>query len=332
MMPVCPNQLRRKPKTLKLIVGALLLLAQAVAPDEFGNGFDRLPDDFYTDLDGTALSAGFHHTCALEMRTNIEFGGALRCWGFNDHGQAAPPSGHFIQVSSGHLFSCGVRVDETVQCWGLQSQPPLDAGLFLQISAGEFHVCGITKESSVRCWGGHVPSAVTPPPGQFVQVSSGKDFTCALSRDGTAVCWGDPKKGKTRPPNGVQFKQLSASPYSHYACGLTLDAGDILCWGEKNSNGGYSSNRLGPFTQVSSGNRQTCGIRAGDGHVECWGVSTRMDDTSKHGSTERHGWEQISSGSQHTCGINSDSEVVCWGAQFDSEQNVAGVPDGFVVA
>ena len=58
----------------------MVLCAKNVAPDEFGNdGFNRLPDDFYTDLDGTALSAGFHHTCALEMRTNIEFGGALRC-------------------------------------------------------------------------------------------------------------------------------------------------------------------------------------------------------------------------------------------------------------
>jgi len=37
-----------------------------------------------------------------------------RCWGFNDHGQASPPQGHFMQVSSGHLYSCGIKVDEVV--------------------------------------------------------------------------------------------------------------------------------------------------------------------------------------------------------------------------
>ena len=40
--------------------------------------FERLSDDFYVDLDGTSLSAGFHHTCALEMRSNYDYGGALR--------------------------------------------------------------------------------------------------------------------------------------------------------------------------------------------------------------------------------------------------------------
>ena len=53
------------------------------------------------------------------------------------------PWGGGRQVSSGHLFTCGIRADETVTCWGQQSQPA--PGLFLQISSGEFHVCGASQ-------------------------------------------------------------------------------------------------------------------------------------------------------------------------------------------
>jgi hypothetical protein len=38
------------------------------------------------------------------------------------------------------MFSCGIKVDETVECWGHMGSP--EPGLFLQISAGEFHACG----------------------------------------------------------------------------------------------------------------------------------------------------------------------------------------------
>ena len=31
---------------------------------------------------------------------------------------SAPPEGRFISVSAGFLFSCGVRVDNSAECWG----------------------------------------------------------------------------------------------------------------------------------------------------------------------------------------------------------------------
>jgi len=292
--------------------------------------FERLPDDFYVDLDGTSLSCGFHHTCALELRGDLDFGGALRCWGFNDHDQASPPQGHFIQVSSGHLYSCGIRGDETVACWGLQGQPP--PGLFLQISAGEFHVCGVTKESEVQCWGGHVFAAITPPPGKYVQVSAGKDFSCGLRPNGIAVCWGDGRRGSTSPPTDVQFKQLSVSSYSHYACGVTALEGAVRCWGDGKRHG-YSVDKPGPYLQVSTGNRVTCGIRALDGHIECWGVEVQLPHTEAF----PHEWEQVTLGFQHVCGIHLEGGVVCWGHKFRGVEDQEGghavsVPDGFMVA
>jgi len=199
---------------------------------------------------------------------------------------------------------------------------------------------------------------------RLLQVSAGKDFSCGLRPNGAAVCWGDQTKGKTRPPWGLRFKQLSVSSYSHYACGLTIasdssdtDAGanaaagagagsrlegespsskvaegSIACWGERHASG-YSGKdpRPGPYTQVSTGNRVTCGIRAPpDGHIECWGLSARIDTTKKEGD---HAWEQVTSGYQHTCGINAYSEATCWGPVHDEPGlNARDVPEGLVVA
>uniref|UniRef100_A0A7S2SK61 non-specific serine/threonine protein kinase n=2 Tax=Rhizochromulina marina TaxID=1034831 RepID=A0A7S2SK61_9STRA len=257
------------------------------------------------------------------MRPSVEFGGVVRCWGFNEHGQASPPPGVFIQVSSGHLFTCGIRMDETVACWGAMSQAP--PGLFLQISSGEFHACGITKDSVVKCWGGHVPATNEAPPGEFVQVSSGKDFSCGLRPNGTVECWGEDIKGQTRAPTSSQFKQVSASSFNHYACALTLD-NDAVCWGENRH--GQSTNRKGPFAQVSAGNKVTCAIRDSDGHIECWGAVNRLSTTEDL----PHEWEQVTSGFHHTCGINANSELSCWGPTFKDVESAIAVPGNFLVA
>lgn len=100
-----------------------------------------------------------------------------------------------------------------------------------------------------------------------MQVSAGKDFSCGLRPNGQAVCWGDARKGKTDPPKGVLFKQLSASSYSHYACGVELVERKIICWGQKNHHG-YSDTKTGPFAQgksviVSLFRRQTFSVREG---------------------------------------------------------------------
>jgi hypothetical protein len=73
---------------------------------------------------------------------------------------ASPPiptgaTGHFLQVSAGQGFTCGVKSDHNVACWGNnlggQASPP--SGSFLQVSAGWFHTCGVKNDGSVACWG-----------------------------------------------------------------------------------------------------------------------------------------------------------------------------------
>jgi alpha-tubulin suppressor-like RCC1 family protein len=93
------------------------------------------------------IDLGTAHACGL--RPN----GDVSCWGWNDFNQASPPAGTFLIVTSGLYQS-----DHTVECWGMrpgddygQTTPP--TGQFRSISAGELHTCGIRMDNTVSCWG-----------------------------------------------------------------------------------------------------------------------------------------------------------------------------------
>lgn len=60
--------------------------------------FDDLPEGFHDNVDSITLAVGGHHTCALEYRPGVDFGGPVRCWGRDDWGQSAPSDEIFVQV------------------------------------------------------------------------------------------------------------------------------------------------------------------------------------------------------------------------------------------
>lgn len=116
----------------------------------------------------TSLSAGQFHTCAIEARVGITYGGPIKCFGYNGMGQASPPPGMFIQVSSGHSHTCAIRTDQRIACWGAISNPPNQ--YFNQISSGELHTCGVVRNGEVFCWGHNDFGESSPPGGTFQQV------------------------------------------------------------------------------------------------------------------------------------------------------------------
>ena len=147
----------------------------------------------------TSLSAGHHHACVVREP------GPVECWGSDEYGQSAPPSGTFTSLSAGLFHTCGVRNTGVVECWGDndygQSTPP--EGAFVSVDGGFFHTCGIRLTGAVVCWGTDGQGQSTPPPGTFASVSAGIFHTCGVRDTGLVTCWGGNDHGQSTPPSGT---------------------------------------------------------------------------------------------------------------------------------
>jgi len=150
--------------------------------------------------------------------------------GYEDPGEANSPPGTFKAVTSGWSHTCGIRLDDTVACWGEQTlygktDPP--TGAFAQIAAGQEHTCGVRVTGALACWGFDREGQIDAPPGAFTQVAAGTNHSCALRTDAAIVCWGDDRYGESDPPAGP-FTAVGAGHL--FGCGLR-PGGAIACWG-----------------------------------------------------------------------------------------------------
>ena len=229
--------------------------------------------------------------------------GSVACWGENGLGAATPPVGSFVSVSGGQWHTCGVRSDGSVACWGWDEsgQSTPPAGPFDSVSVGGDHTCGLRSNGSVACWGENEDGRATPPAGSFVSVSVGYDHICGLRSDGSVACWGDDFAGEATPPAG---SFLSVSAGSGHTCGVRSN-GSVACWGYNGD--GRATPPAGSFVSVSAGGVHTCGVRS-NGSVACWGYNGDGEATPPAGS-----FDSVSAGWSHTCGVRSDGSVACWG-------------------
>ncbi|GMG16224.1 unnamed protein product [Phytophthora fragariaefolia] len=190
-----------------------LAVAAATAAD--------LPDAVVPlDIDETSIAAGIEHSCAIRTQSYEDVGGRVVCWGVNNGGQSSPPPGDFIQVSTGRLHSCGIRIDETLECWGVGAPVTNPEGLYEQVSSGDFHSCGIMKDQTVHCWGAGGGGGL-------------HECMMVLQMDKTVTCWGM-RSGVTAAPTNVQFDELTLG-WNH-GCGIRFEDGGVQCWGDRGSN------------------------------------------------------------------------------------------------
>uniref|UniRef100_A0A7S2K3D9 non-specific serine/threonine protein kinase n=1 Tax=Leptocylindrus danicus TaxID=163516 RepID=A0A7S2K3D9_9STRA len=281
-------------------------------------GFDRLPDGFGLKADEAIISAGNLHTCGIDKRRGTDMGGSLKCWGYNNRGQASPPSGIFVQVSAGHFHSCAVGIDGRMSCWGamdFDENRDFARSIYDQVSSGDHHSCAIRRsDKMVECWGRNDFGESAPPKGSFAQVSCGTHQTCGILMNGTIRCWGKPFHLDKELPKDVQFKQISISTGPHinsHACGVTLDH-EVKCWGSNARK--QSEGRSGPYLQVSAGTRSTCAIREEDRALECWGsfLPIPEDRLNLNVNATQNMYNQVSSGHGHICAVDLEDEVHCW--------------------
>lgn len=145
------------------------------------------------------IAAGRSHTCGVTT------GGDAYCWGENENGELGDGSttdrstptlvtgGHTFEVittggagdrflpGESANFTCALRTDGAVYCWGDNNDGQLGDGTttdssvpvavtggitFQSISAGSDHACGLSDDLDAYCWGNGWGTQPTMVPGQ----------------------------------------------------------------------------------------------------------------------------------------------------------------------
>jgi alpha-tubulin suppressor-like RCC1 family protein len=171
--------------------------------DEYGQ-----VSDIPLDVDYQAISAGGSHGCGI-----LAADGRITCWGRSDQGGAVdltpvqPTDIGFSRITSGSDYSCAIRQDLGLKCWGHnevgQTSSPNDAGPYSQLSALDTTTCGILENQTLSCWGKDNQYQVTDSPEDVDvhYVSIGFEHGCAIRNTNSHVlCWGNDLHGEATSP------------------------------------------------------------------------------------------------------------------------------------
>ena len=225
------------------------------------------------------------------------------------------PSERFLDLDASSFtpYSCGVRVDGSLVCWGFndggQSEPP--TGTFTSVSVGHQHACAIDSEQRIRCWGTSpvyrvgVTAPGEPPSGSFTAVSVGDGIACALRTERTVACWwydgGGTYGDEFDSPSGT-FTAIAAAAAS--ACGVRTNQ-TVECWGVDWRVATQAPE--GVFTDLYAESSWVCAVRL-NGEVVCWGLEPEGGTAVPTGA-----YRSVSLGPEHGCAVRIDSGADCWG-------------------
>jgi len=230
------------------------------------------------------------------------------------------------RLSAGDAFTCAIRPDRSVACWGLNTYGQLGDGTnadrtgpvtvmgltdVIAIAGGGAHACALVSNGSVVCWGNNevgqlgdgtmtdrsVPVAV-PGVGGVVSLSAGYTHTCVVKSDGSVLCWGSNVNGEVgsaaSPAHLLVPTPLTAvsgaaavSCGAYYTCTAQAD-GTALCWG-LNDNGQIGDGTLPNTTTTANYIKRPTPVL---------GVSDVL---------------VVSTASQHACALTTHGAIACWG-------------------
>ena len=256
----------------------------------------------------------------------------------------------FEAIDAGKNHACGIKLDDTVECWGDNTEGQTDApeGEFMSISAGGVASCGINFDDNLECWG-H-PRLTRTPDGEFTDVSVGDEHACAVTvttKDSNefdvnqVVCWGLPNNdGRTvHQYSGDRRERMvwtSVSAGGDYNCALPYDRGAsfnpnfIPCWGNTPASIHFDSAR--GITAVSTGGAHVCGLYE-NADIACHGndvhgqVSRRPNAQVEGDPASFYTYSAVSAGGRHSCGLRTTGNIRCWGDDLRGQATPPGNND-----
>ncbi|HEY2733867.1 MAG TPA: hypothetical protein VGI70_07775, partial [Polyangiales bacterium] len=202
--------------------------------DDKGSPDLTTPQPVTSNMSFSQVSAGQGHVCAIRED------GALYCWGRNSSMQLglgenaaeqirAPQrvgsDNDWTAVGVGEEFSCAIRRDGSLYCWGRNSVGELGLGS----ASLAMTIADPTRVGTRNDWR---------------MVAASRLDTCAVTNDGTAFCFGRGAEGQignggtadATEPTQVQgasdWQELFTSFF--YACGRRNDD-SLWCWGKNDS-------------------------------------------------------------------------------------------------
>jgi alpha-tubulin suppressor-like RCC1 family protein len=332
------------------------------------------------------LTAGNSHTCA---RFNT---GAVACWGNNNLGQlgrgdtqnwggAANELVSYLKnidlglgasalhIHTGGDFTCAVLRDNTVKCWGDNTDgrlglgdtknrgsepgqmgaalPLLDlVGEQLTVRVSPSHACVIEKSGSLRCWGTNT----------FGQLG----LQDTNSRGDKPV-----QMGAGLPPVDVNGATNDVMVAAAHTC--ILRKGDVLCWGRgdqgqlgagNKDNYGTTPGQMGAdlkvvalgtglsAAQVVGGLNFTC-VRFTNGDVKCWGNNAQgmlgLGAAGNRGEEENQMDDQlravdlgagrkatfVAAAAEFACAVLDGTAVKCWGSNQFGQLGIGDTQNRF---
>ena len=247
-------------------------------------------------------------------------------------------------VDAGKNHTCGIKLDNTLECWGDNTQGQTDApeGQFLSVSTGGVYSCGIDFEDQLACWG---HAAILPPPGgAYTNVAVGDEHACAITvavnNKNLISCWGlrnnDGRTANQEQEVDTPWTLISAG--SNYNCALYRDyissSLDLSCWGKDSDIYKPHDNRWHSHNveALSAGGAHLCALQT-DASVYCrgndvHGQTTEIPSAQDEGApADFYTYSGISAGGRHTCGLRTDGNIRCWGGNLHGQATPPGGND-----
>ena len=242
-----------------------------------------------------------------------------------DEGQANPPSYKFKKLSAGLFYTCGIKDDDTVACWGTTYEgmldPPMDE--YSDLNSRGYLTCGITLSNNLKCWGYQDYNSEEESYGVYDDIklfSFWEQNSCQIKKNGNVSC--NSASNSLSPFKTLPEHSILSVGDQHF-CKLTPD-GSVECEGSNAQHQStpteLTSNKF--YLSADSGAYHTCGIQS-DNELECWGSNSNGQASPPDGK-----FLLASSGFLHTCGLKFDHSVECWGYNLNNQLEVPELSSG----